>query len=247
MRAFVTTVAGQATRFCRDLPKQMLKCIYYEKNPRHTLLSCLLDRVQDYDEIVIVGGWQFVALQDYIEKVLPSELRAKIMLVCNEEYALYGTGWSLYKGLQALEGKQPDSILFAEGDLYVDRDSLRHIEVCDSDVITVSQMPIEADKSVAVYFSEAGCPHYIYDTSHGLLSVPEPFRSIHNSAQIWKFADPIRLFRLLHEMPEEAHQKTNLVLINRYFSETKPEALRVIPITAWINCNTLQDFQRIPF
>lgn len=247
MKIFITTVAGQATRFCRELPKPVLKCIYYEKDPHHTLLSCLLNHVRDYDEIVVVGGWQFTELQGYIEEIIPTEIRAKTMLVRNEEYALYGTGWSLYKGLLALEGKQPDSILFAEGDLYVDRDSLRYVDACSSNVITINQMPIEADKSVAVYFSEAGHPHYIYDTSHGLLSVPEPFRSIHNSAQIWKFADPIRLFRLLHEMPEEAHHKTNLMLINRYFSEIDPEALRVIPIETWINCNTLRDFQNIPF
>ena len=248
MKAFVTTVAGLSTRFTRGISKPVLKCIYYEKDPSHTLLYHLLSMMDGYDELIVVGGYQFDALQDYVECYIPHEIADKITLVYNKEYSTYGTGWSLYKGLQILEKKQLECILFAEGDLYVDPKSIQRISDCGGDVITVNRYPIEADKTVAVYFSIEGRPRYIYDTAHSVLRVPEPFKSIYNSAQIWKFANPARLFRLMNTLQLHDLQATNLALIESYFGEISSiKKIQILPVNTWINCNSIQDFRQIEF
>lgn len=247
MKAFVTTVAGLSTRFSRDLPEPALKCIYHEDRPEDTLLYRLLEMAAGYDELVVVGGYQYDALQEYVRRVLPPGIRERVRLVYNEAYDRYGSGWSLYRGLRALEQSAPEQILFAEGDLFVDRRSMERICSCGKDAVAVNHEPIRADKSVALYFSVDGRPHYVYDTAHGTLSIPEPFKSIHNSGQIWNFADTGRLFALLRELPEEEHQKTNLKLIDPYFAGTPAGEVLLVPFDTWINCNTVQDFQRINF
>jgi len=251
MRAFITTVAGMSTRFSKDLPEAALKCIFYYEKPQNTLLYHMLITAQEYDKLVIVGGFQFNNLQKYINDFIPVSLKEKIMLVENPEYAHYGSGWSLYMGLKALQQTDYiyDEILFAEGDLYVDKESFQSILVSEKDVMTAIYEPIQADKAVAFYFDLAGIPHYIYDTSHGSLNINEPFVSIYNSGQIWKFCNIPLFFSLSEEIGEENHKGTNLTLINTYLAAISKMGVfaEIIYLTKWINCNTISDFNKVKF
>ena len=249
MRAFLTTVAGLSTRFSKGLADQRLKCIYYKNDPKKTLLNHLLYLAREYDKLVVVGGYQFKQLEEYVNTYITQDTAKKITMIYNPEYAAHGSGWSLFKGLQELERYDDlEEILFAEGDLFVDEASFQRVVKENRDVITINCEPVEASKSVAVYFSLDGRPHYVYDTAHTALRINEPFQRIYSSAQIWKFSDPGRLFGITHSMRVSAHYDTNLVLINRYFSASAGEQkLTTLPIKTWINCNTVKDFELIQF
>lgn len=246
---FLTTVAGMASRFCADLEVPRLKCIYYESTPERTILYRLLDQASAYDRFYVVGGFQFEALRDYIGSVMPAEWRDKITMVDNPLYETTGSGWSLYLGLRAIEESCPDTseVLFAEGDLCLDTGTLHAIGNAKGDVLTVNREEIRADKSVVLYYNAEDIPHYLYDTTHGTLRVEEAFHSIHNSGQVWKFADPTRLFSTMHRMPEERHKKTNLELIDAYYADSQGRNAERVCFQTWINCNTLADYRRIPF
>ena len=99
MRVFLTTVAGSATRFSESIGKPTVKCIYNREDPTKTLLNHMLTQASDYDLFVVVGGFLIEELEEYINTNLPSEFGEKVMLVNNEQYAEYGSGWSLYLGL----------------------------------------------------------------------------------------------------------------------------------------------------
>ena len=251
MKAFITTVAGLATRFSSALPEPVPKCIYTNGDPRHTLLYRMTEMISDYDCIVIVGGFMFDTLNKYIADIFPSDILNKTIIAQNREYDLYGSGWSLLKGLDALRQRAGDitEILFAEGDLYFDRQSFEAVKASEHDVITVNSEPILAEKAVALYLDLKGRPRYIYDTSHGELEINEPFTAVYNSAQIWKFSDVSRLYKVMDELGAEAQKGTNLVLINRYFmnSMSRDTGLEMIHIREWVNTNTLKDFESLDF
>lgn len=244
MRAFITTVAGMSARFSESIGKPALKCIYHMHSPEQTLLHRMIILAENYDCIVIVGGFMFSELEDYIQTFFSKKLQEKFLLVYNDRYQEYGSGWSFYLGLKALEEKKPDEVLFAEGDLYIDGDSFRRIESSEYDVLTFNHETIRASKAVAFYYDNDGIPHYIYDTAHGSLEVKEPFQAIYNSGQIWKFQNSKELFEVIHWIPEEKYQGTNLVIINAYFEKISQmhQHIEVIPIEQWINCNTIDDF-----
>lgn len=248
MRAFITTVAGMATRFSESLASPVPKCIYTETEPEQTLLYRMVKFASDFDRIVIVGGFMFDAVMEYTKRQFP-ELMEKIVFVDNPHYADYGSGWSLYLGLQKLleSGEVFEQILFAEGDLFISEMDFRRIAEADSDVITTSSAPIEARSSVAVYFDLQKLPHYIYDTAHGALEIREPFLSIYNSGQIWKFTDAKRLSETITALGEDQQKGTNLVLIGRYFQEICRSGREpaVLQLDKWVNCNTLHDYQSI--
>ena len=251
MRAFLTTVAGMATRFCAGLPQPVPKCIYTEGDPEATLLYRMLTLAKDFDCLVIVGGFRFEEIRAYADTVLPAAIREKLLFAENPEYAAYGSGWSLYLGLKSLLEAEPDctEILFAEGDLYYSASEFAEIAAADADVLTVCTEPIRAEKAVALYYDLKGYPHYIFDTAHGALEIHEPFRSIYNSAQIWKFRDTGRLRAVMQELGAEAQKGTNLVLINRYMQRaceagTPPQQI-MLPV--WVNTNTPADFRGLDF
>ena len=123
MRVFLTTVAGSATRFSESVGKPTVKCIYNREDPKKTLLNHMLTQASDYDCFVVVGGFFISELKAYINDILSEEFRSKILLVNNEQYAEFGSGWSLYLGIKAVidkYGSSFDELLFAEGDLFVD-------------------------------------------------------------------------------------------------------------------------------
>lgn len=243
MKAFITTVAGMASRFSSDFDSPRLKCIYNNGDLKKTLLYRMLSMASEYDRIAVVGGFMYEALCEYVEK-LPKEICRKLVLVKNPRYKDYGTGYSLYLGLLELEnGTRYDEILFAEGDLYFSQESFEKISALKCDAVTANTEPITADKSVAFYVDNKGKFHYIYDTSHGLLEIAEPFKAVYNSAQIWKFTNCELLFDLSRTLGEEGSSGTNLVLINKYFqSEKRKGELTTVFVDEWINCNTVADF-----
>lgn len=247
MRIFLTTVAGSATRFSESVGKPTVKCIYNREDPNKTLLNHMLTQAKDYDVFVVVGGFLISELESYINNVLSEEFRNKVLLVNNEQYAEFGSGWSLYLGVKAVLDKYGTSfseLLFAEGDLFVDDESFGAVADSKSSVITINSEPIRAKKAVALYYDLDEVPHYIYDTSHGQLSINEPFTAVYNSGQIWKFTDSELLGSLMNEMASERHEGTNLVLINEYFQTLAKNGknIDVIPMKTWINCNTINDF-----
>ena len=247
MKVFLTTVAGSASRFSESVGKPTIKCIYNREDPNKTLLNHMLTQAKDYDVFIIVGGFLISELEHYINNVLSEEFRNKVILINNEQYAEFGSGWSLYLGVKALFDKYGTSfseLLFAEGDLFVDDESFAGVASCDSSVITINREPIRANKAVALYYDLDEVPHYIYDTAHGQLSICEPFTAVYNSGQIWKFSDVELLYKIFNEMEIKSHEGTNLVLINEYFQSLSKfgKTIEVIPMNVWVNCNTINDF-----
>ena len=247
MRVFITTVAGSATRFSESIGKPTVKCIYNREDPAKTLLNHMLTQAKDYDLFVVVGGFLINELEDYINTNLPSEFSEKVMLVNNEQYAEYGSGWSLYLGLDAalkIYGKDITEVLFAEGDLFVDDLSFSSVAGTKNSVITINSEAIKANKAVALYYDLENVPHYIYDTAHGQLKINEPFTAVYNSGQIWKFTDIELLSDLVLNGDPERFTGTNLVLINEYFQKLAKngETIDIISMKTWINCNTINDF-----
>ncbi len=245
MRVFLTTVAGLSSRFSDSLGQEAIKCIYYEADPKKTLLFNQLQIAKEYDRLVIVGGYRFTELCRYLEHNIDSSIKQKILLVHNEDYARYGSGWSFLKGIRAVQMFAPEEILFAEGDLAFGRGDFQKIAEAKGDVITFTLGPINASTSVAAYLSADGRPHFLYDVQHGLIQVEEPFISIFNSGQVWKFADPALLYSLADELPESLHQRTNLEIINAYFSKSNKDALSLINFAEWVNCNTISEFKTV--
>ena len=247
MRVFLTTVAGSATRFSESIGKPTVKCIYNREDPAKTLLNHMLTQASDYDLFVVVGGFLINELEDYINNNLPSEFSEKVMLVNNEQYVEYGSGWSLYLGLDAalkIYGKDITEVLFAEGDLFVDDESFSSVAGTKNSVITINSEAIKANKAVALYYDLENVPHYIYDTAHGQLKIDEPFTAVYNSGQIWKFTDIELLTDLVLNGDPERFTGTNLVLINEYFQKLAKngETIDIISMKTWINCNTINDF-----
>ena len=239
----IVTVAGMSRRFSESLGYPCLKCLYYENSIEESLLYRMLHQDGTFDRYVIVGGFLFDALKSAIEKDF-REFGDKILLLKNEHYADYGSGYSLYLALQEIRDMDFEEVLFAEGDLYVDQESFRKIYDYAGNVITCTTEPILASKAVAFYFDQDYGIHYIYDTAHSLLEIREPFQGIFNSGQIWKFSDADRLRRSIRSIGEKAWRGTNLVLIQEYFGGIAPEEYNIITLKHWINCNTVADYRK---
>jgi len=244
LRILVITVAGMSTRFSESIGQTSVKCLYYENDIKESLLYQLLHRYNAFDRYVIVGGWRFEELQQVLDREY-GDLIDKIVLVNNELYEKYGSGYSLYLGLEAAIKLCPDEIVFAEGDLYVDQDSFREIADSAKPVVTVNSDPINARKSVVFYYDTQERLHYLYDTGHNLLEIREPFTEIHNSGQIWKFVCDEDFRNAFDSMRAGDWQGTNLVFVQNYFSKMSRDDYKVIRFTRWINCNTIADFRNM--
>ena len=244
MKALIVTVAGMSTRFSESLGYDCLKCLYYPHNIQESLLYKMLHHNVQFDYYIVVGGFLFDELSSVIEKDF-KEFEGKILLINNEHYAAYGSGYSLYLALQEVQKMDLDEIIFAEGDLYVDEESFQKIYHTPNNVITCNQEPIFASKAVAFYFDKNNAIHYIYDTGHQALEIKEAFLGIFNSGQIWKFADAERLRQVIASIDEKEWHGTNLVLIQEYFGGLNREEYYVITFREWINCNTISDYEKI--
>ena len=244
MNALVVTVAGTSSRFEASLGNPALKCIYYEGDEQNTLIYRMLTFSKYFDFVVVVGGYRFEELESYIDTTIDPQTAEKILLVRNDRYRDAGSGWSLYLGLQALRDKDVDSIVFAEGDLFLDSPTFDELCQLRGDFITTSNAPVEADKSVALYYDCDGVVHYIYDTAHGALKIDEPFLSIWSSGQVWGFGNAAKLWSAVDSLSKEAHEGTNLALVNEYFSNAEGSTVRRFTFNTWVNCNTVQDYRR---
>ena len=244
MKILLLTVAGMSTRFSKSLGSECLKCIYFEKDMTESLLYRALRKNESFDKFIIVGGYKFDALKSYVDTYL-KELKDKIVLLENPKFKEYGSGYSLYLGIEYAVNIGFDELIFAEGDLWVDKESFDNVLLSGRDAVTFNREIISSDKSVVYYFDSKKRIHYLYDLAHNSLEIKEPFISIYNSAQIWKFTSLERVAAAVDDLSQEEWQSTNLVFIQKYFGELNPNEFDLIEIRKWINCNTVSDFYRI--
>jgi len=234
----IITVAGTSSRFSKSIGKETLKCIYKEGN-HQSILGNLLSFGKDiFDKIIIVGGYKFDELSNYINAMS----NPKIVTVYNEHFIYYSSNYSLYMGVvEAI--KEKCNIVFAEGDLVVDEKSF--LQICHSpySVVTTNMHLIKAETAVAFYQTENGLIKYIYDTEHKLLSIPEKFSLIANSGQIWKFSNRTVLRQIISEQSIEDYKDTNLNIVQKYFQKLNPVDTRIINFQKWYNCNTVYDYR----
>lgn len=188
----------------------------------------------------------FDELKNAADKYFSEEFGDSLILVENKEYSVYGSGYSLYKGLAAAMEFPFGEIIFAEGDLYFDRHSFEKIYNSPKNAVTCCSEPILASKAVAFFFDMNDEIHYIYDTGHNSMKIDVPFTAIYNSGQVWKFSDPDKLREIFDSTVSEEWTGTNLVFIEKYFRAVCRSDYRLICFKDWINCNTVDDFRRIP-
>ncbi len=243
MRTLIITVAGTATRFNRDTVEPTLKCLYEIRGYKNTLLYQILDKARDYDEYVIVGGYLYGKLQEFVNNNL-GEFRHKIKLIFNPEFSTFGSGYSLILGIQAAH-PQTSELLFVEGDLYFDNANFEKIKKSKKAVFTVNREIITAKKAVVVYENTNGYLRYLYDTSHSDLQISEPFLAIFNSGQVWKFTNLTKLTRVMNELNPDQVKGTNLEIIQGYFGDLLPEDYEMIVFDTWHNCNTVKDYETV--
>ncbi len=243
MKILVVTVAGIASRFSESVGFPCLKCLYHEKDIRESLLWRMLHCEEEFDLYCIVGGFRYEELEQAIDTQF-ADMKDRILLVRNDQYREYGSGYSLYLGLQEALKYDFDELVFAEGDLSVDEVSFARVCGADKDVITCNTEAILADRAVVFYYDTEKRLHYLYDTAHGSLEIKEPFLAIYNSGQIWKFADRERLRSVVECLQEEEKQGTNLVIIQNYFGELSPQRYEKVTFQKWLNCNTVDDFRK---
>lgn len=244
MKSLIITVAGMSSRFNRDTKEDVLKCLYYEDSPANSLLSLQVHKTFDLvDEIVVVGGYKYEDLEQFIRKQM-KDVNHKMKLVYNEHYYDYGSGYSLQKGIEYIS-KDSDEIIFIEGDLFFDTESVKKIINSKKDTISFNIKPILSNKAVVFYFDAQSYPHYIYDTSHSCLEIHEPFTAIYNSGQMWKFKNPSRVREICQFLSPEQEQGTNLEIIQKYFGAYKNSQLEIIRVNLWFNCNTVADYREV--
>lgn len=242
MKSLIITVAGMSSRFNKDTEEDVLKCLYYEGTPANSLLSIQVHKCFDLvDEIIVVGGYKYDDLEIFIRQEM-KDVNHKIKLVYNDHYCDYGSGYSLLKGIEVVSDKA-DEIIFIEGDLFFDTESVKRIITSSKDVISVNNEPILSNKAVALYFDANNYPHYIYDTCHSCLEIKEPFTAIYNSGQMWKFNNPRRVCEICRFLTHEEEQGTNLVIIQKYFGILKLFELDIVRVVSWYNCNTISDYR----
>lgn len=244
MKIMIITVAGVASRFSESIGRPCLKCLYYENDIKESLLYHMLCQNCEVDKYVIVGGFKFKELEEAINRYF-SEFSNKIILVENENYTEYGSGYSLYLGLEIIKDLNYEELVFAEGDLWVDDDSFKRIWKAHGNVITCNCEAILASTSVAFYYDRQYHIHYIFDTHHSMLEITEPFRGIFNSGQIWKFSQRERVLDAVSRLTQEEWRQTNLNFVQQYFGELDQEEYEIINLRKWVNCNTIDDFKQI--
>lgn len=246
MKALIITAAGLSSRFCRSLGKEELKSIYFDDDlgEQATILYRILSMASDFDSIIVVGGYRFEELAAYVQTAIPSDIQGRITLVHNDHYSDKGSCYSLCIGIDAL----PDStsnVVFAEGDLCIDAKTFASVSASNRDVVTTTGLPVEANRSVALYFDASGKPRYAYDTEHGCLYIDEPFKCIYDSGQIWCFSNADRLKAIRAGLSEDQCASTNLELIGTYFRDLSREEIEIYQFVEWTNCNTVNDYRRV--
>lgn len=245
----IITVAGISSRFNEGFPEdeKILKCLYYEDNPQDTLIYRMLEKTSYADKIIIVGGYKFDDLEDYVGNNIPNNLKDKIFLIYNDHFDDLLSGYSLYLGIDfALNNFDDiDEILFVEGDLDVDVESFNRVINSQNNVLTINSESIYSNKAVVLYQNENDDFIYAFNSDHGLLSIDEPFKAIFNSGQIWKFKDMNSLKVANDNFKEYLIADTNLAIVQKYFDLIENKDIDVIGFNHWVNCNTRKDYDII--
>lgn len=250
MKIVIITVAGVSSRFNKDIPEdeKLLKCLYFEEDPKDTLIYQMLKKSSYADKIVIVGGFKYADLEAYIEENLSQDLKDKVVLVYNDHYNDLSSGYSLYLGIDcSLENFDDiDEILFVEGDLDIDDESFNKVVESSKNVLTFNHEPIYSNKAVVLYQNENDEYCYLFNSDHGLLSMDEPFKAIFNSGQTWKFND-MELLKIANDnFKENLIEDTNLGIIQKYFDLVEDtDDIEIIGLNRWVNCNTRDDYKLI--
>ena len=249
LRIVIITVAGVSSRFNKGFAEEdkILKCLYYEENLENTLIYQMLEKTDYADKIVIVGGYKYADLVDYVNNQLPQNLQAKISLVYNDHYSDLSSGYSLYLGIkEALDNfTDIDEILFVEGDLDIDNESFLNVVNSPKNVLTFNYEPIYSNKAVVVYQNENDDYKYLFNSDHGLLKLKEEFKAIFNSGQTWKFQDSDILKIANDNFKENLIEDTNLGIIQKYFDLVDNTEIEIIGLRHWVNCNTRDDYKLI--
>lgn len=158
-------------------------------------------------------------------------------------YAKYGSDYSFWLGLKQAFDYETSEIVFMEGDLYINEKEFKKMCEINNNIVTTNYDEITASKAVAFYIDLSGKIHYIYDTKHNALQIDEPFFSIRNSGQIWKFIDIGCLRYICNNLLEEEKKGTNLVIIQKYFEKLTEKQYIIFNFKEWINCNTINDYK----
>lgn len=250
MKIVIITVAGVSSRFNKDIPEddKILKCLYYEDGSKNTLIHQMLKKSGYADKIIIVGGYKYSDLENYIENIVCQDLKEKITLVYNDHYSDLSSGYSLYLGIDyALSNFEDiDEVLFVEGDLDIDDESFDKVIKSPKNVLTFNHEPIYSNKAVVLYQNANDEYHYLFNSDHGLLSLSEPFKAVFNSGQTWKFQD-LKLLKIANDnFKENLIEDTNLGIIQKYFDLVEnADDIEIIGLNRWVNCNTRKDYQII--
>lgn len=248
LKIAIITVAGISSRFNQDIYEddKVLKCIYFEKNPKNTLIAHMIYKLKSYDKIIIVGGFKFSELMNYMGKNFNEAITNKIAFVKNDFYDDLSSGYSLYLGIkEALTNENISEILFVEGDLDIDNKSFLNVVNSKKNVLTFNNEPIYSNKAVVLYQNENNDYKYIFNSAHGTLSINEPFKAIFNSGQIWKFKD-MKLLKIANDyFRKNLIDDTNLGIIQKYFDLIKNDEIEIIELKHWVNCNTRDDYKLI--
>ena len=244
MKIAIITNAGISSRFNEGVPDNLkkLKAIYYENDSKDTLLYHQLLKCSYADKIILVGGYKYENLREYVQ-TLESGLQSKITMVLNDHFEDLGSGYSLYLGLEEAFKYDPSEVLFVEGDLDIDNDSFERVVSSDKSILTYTYEPIYANKAVVLYKDDADRYRYAFNSSHGMLTIESPFSCILNSGQTWKFTEVDKLKVANAKFYDEAKGDTNLRIIQNYL-DMGVEAT-IVPLDRWTNCNTRDDYRKI--
>ncbi|RKM54459.1 hypothetical protein D6853_13105 [Butyrivibrio sp. X503] len=244
MKIAIITNAGISSRFNEGIPEESkrLKAIYYENDSKETLLFHQLLKCSYADKIVLVGGYKYESLQEYVQ-TLESGLQSKITMVKNDHFEDLGSGYSLYLGLEETFKYEPDEVLFIEGDLDIDNTSFERVVSADKSVLTYTYEPIYANKAVVLYKDDTDRYRYAFNSNHGMLTIESPFSCILNSGQTWKFTETDKLKKANTKFIDEAKGDTNLRIIQNYLDMGVEAA--IVPLDRWTNCNTRDDYRKI--
>ena len=246
MKAAIITVAGISSRFNEGVPedKKELKAIYSENGTQDTLLYHLLLKCSYADKIVLVGGYQYEALEAFYRTELSSEF-PQVELVENNHYEDLASGYSLFLGIRKTMEYKADEVLFVEGDLDIDDDSFERVVHSEKSVLTYTTEPIYANKAVVLYQDGDGRYKYAFNSAHGLLTLDEPFSCILNSGQTWKFVNADALNAANDEFERYEIDGTNLRIIQRYIEKIPADSIELVKLCRWTNCNTKDDYRNI--
>lgn len=246
MKVAIITVAGISKRFNDGVVeenKKVLKAIYSEGNSSQTLLFHLIDKCNYADKIILVGGYKFETLNNFIQTEINNEIRDKITVVYNKYYKELSSGYSLYLGLKEAFQYDLNEVLFVEGDIDIDIASFKAVVEAESSVLTYNREPICSEKSVILYRNKLGQYQYVFNISHGLIKIDDFFSEIYNSGQLWKFKQMNELKEASDVFFKTNRGETNLKIIQEYINRVSQDELSIIQLQRWINCNTKNDYK----